>query len=188
MTEKKERVALTGQVRIPESLEMAMNVESASRNIYKYALVAEMWDAYKKLRSDPAEPVPSTDAIKLGPVVHYSPSTGQLPDGASPLESACVTRLIRLLRSTKPDLPEAAVAVLTQLDDLRGLYERQRDADAVHTPAASEAPRSSEFERQSASLKRSQDLIDEKLRGIRTLGEGTSARKDVHAGKPRKRR
>ena len=201
---KKTKVVLTGQIRIPAEIEREIDIEAAKSDRYKYAVIIDAWRCYQKMQemqaknASPLENSASstevcvnirkdidklTEPEVLMDGVHIGP---QSP--ASSLEKACAERLLNCLRSTKPKLPEAAVALLTQLDDLRELYERQRDADAAHAPAASEAQRSGEFERQSASLKRNQDLIDEKLRGIRALGEGTSARKDVHAGKPRKRR
>src|SRR6185295_11978232 len=85
----------------------------------------------------------TTDAIILDRTVHYLPTGPVVP--ASPLEQACIERLLACLRSKKPDLPSTAAAVLTQLNELAASYEQRlgsaneaalpaQEGDAQRTP------------------------------------------------------
>lgn len=55
MAESKEKIPLTGIIRVPEEVNREIDAESARLGLYKYEMVQQVWEFYKTAQA--AEPV-----------------------------------------------------------------------------------------------------------------------------------
>lgn len=181
---KKERVVLSGQIRIPEQVAQEIGIEAAQRNLFLYQLLLEMWEAYKESKNSPKElgsqPETGTGTVRVQPVdrVHSDP-TGHVV-AASPTESACMARLIRILRSPKPYLTDTAVAVLCQLEELAVLYERSPSSS---NPALPEHGEAKDKAQQATGGDEAVDAIKRAAGGIRDRAAGVRGRLEKPASR-----
>lgn len=64
MPEKKAKIPLTGQVKLPEQLDREIDAERARLGIFKYEVVQLAWEAYKATTA-PVEPAQTSNFIAL---------------------------------------------------------------------------------------------------------------------------
>lgn len=79
MAETKQKIFLSGVVKIPELINKEIDMESARLGIYKYEVVLRAWSVYKIARDNPG-------SIHLAPKVPIAlasevPDTGAYADG-----------------------------------------------------------------------------------------------------------
>src|SRR5689334_9930617 len=82
MSEKKPKIPLTGQVRLPEELDRAIDMESVELGVFKYEVVARAWAAYTQ-KGSPA--LPNSDDSK--PPVSGERSIGEFGDQTTPKDN-----------------------------------------------------------------------------------------------------
>ncbi len=98
----------------------------------------------------------------------------------TPLEDLAIGRLLRILRSPKPGLPDAILSNLTQFEDTTELYERSHLDPAAGSPASVQA-RTRERDSGLAELQRDADAIGSGISQVdRRLEETRAARNSDH--------
>lgn len=192
MPEKKRNIVpLSGQVRLPEILDRAIDMESSRLGVFKYEVIEAAWktykdrDAHKEGDRDNGTQLPSTT---VAPEVEFSP-TG-LPRPLSDLESICIERLLRILRSPKPGLPDAIISNLMQFEDADVMYERIHHADQAGesgTLPAGEQERVGDVDAEIAGLQRTARDIADRIQRIKADGNAPRKRKTDNPRASRKR-
>lgn len=130
---------------------------------------------YRKLHPT-KEGIPSPRPIEL-------PSSTPEPT-PSALEQIAIGRLLRILRSPKPGLPDAILSNLTQFEDTDILYDQQRRSDPAAGSAPGDAERPAGRNRRLASLSRDTSAAGSRITAVSgRLAELERARAERDPGK-----
>jgi hypothetical protein len=133
MSEKKPKIVLSGQVRLPEKLDREIDVEASLLGKYKYEVIALAWAAYGKSSRKPTENEEnlstgnSTESDKEGlRLVRHGPDV----EDVSKEEMECIRWLLAILRAD----PKLAEWIKGNIFVFRGAaLSAQRDS-GIHTP------------------------------------------------------
>jgi hypothetical protein len=176
-------------IRCTQKTHKEMKMAALNADVTLQDFAAQVWEAYKSAGNPRSEI--STDSPTEG-VPNQSQSNVEFltvdPKGLLPQESRHVERLIRILRSPRPGLPDAIISNLNQFDFAREMHERYVDSDAAGAAAPDKAERTGKPGGAYAALERSQKSIDEQLKRAGELGSGSAGGKASHGAKARKRR
>ena len=132
---KKKKVILSGQVRLPEELDREMDMERAKLGLFKYEVIERAWLAYKVAQKG-YSPLTTSGSVAV-PISEKHVTTSLQPGSRvvpystlMPGEAQWVTTVLRVFRSRKK-LSNALKSILLELEALAERYERESAGNAM---------------------------------------------------------
>lgn len=115
--------------------------------------------------------------------LQYPSDRGALSD----IEQLCIERLLRILRSPQPGLPDAIISNLVQFDAFREMYERQAHSDQTERQPPGDAAGIRERDTEVADAAANARRLRERVEDMQRDGSGSQQREARPARTARKR-
>jgi len=156
MSEKKAKIPLSGNIKIPESLDREIDIEAARLGVFKYELILAAWESYKKgliisdnrrlppnegITEEPGESLHSgattgkVDTKIPTDELHYQQYAASSTGGKAHIPISAeyalwIARLLNILRNGDFSTIEAITRNLDRFDLLTRVVNREAEADA----------------------------------------------------------
>jgi len=132
VTEKKPKIPLTGQVRLPEELDRAIDMEASRLGLFKYEIVQDAWQAYLAKRGEPHKSAKIASDNPIPPGVECASTnkgnTGSVELQVPPHIAPWVKRLLNILETADTETVEAITRNLSRFDLLTRILHKEAEA------------------------------------------------------------